>query len=145
MNRKTAILNLVGAVMLAASLALPAGASEMVYVPVNPSFGGNPNNGVILLNSAQATNKHKDTNVTSPSAFAPKTPLQLFNDTLERTILNQLASATASKISADGKLIPGTVETANFIINIIDLGGGALQVTTTDRVTGISTSFQVGQ
>ena len=147
MNRQTAILNLVGAIVLAASLTLPAGASEMVYVPVNPSFGGNPNNGVILLNSAQATNKHKDSasSAAAAAALTPKTPLQLFNDTLERSILNQLASATASKISADGKLIPGTVETANFIINIVDLGGGTLQVTTTDRVTGTSTSFQVGQ
>ena len=64
---------------------------------------------------------------------------------LERSILSQLASGAAAKISANGKLIPGTVETANFTITIIDLGGGVLQITTTDKATGTSTSFQVNQ
>src|ERR1700761_8146477 len=32
----------------------PAMASEMVYHPVNPTFGGNPLNGSFLLSTAQA-------------------------------------------------------------------------------------------
>jgi curli production assembly/transport component CsgF len=32
----------------------PAFASEMVYHPVNPTFGGNPLNGTFLLSTAQA-------------------------------------------------------------------------------------------
>src|ERR1700761_8021020 len=32
----------------------PAFASEMVYHPVNPTFGGNPLNGSFLLSTAQA-------------------------------------------------------------------------------------------
>jgi curli production assembly/transport component CsgF len=125
--------------------ATEAVASEMVYVPVNPSFGGNPINGSILLNSAQATNRHTAPSANSASGYTPPTPLQQFNDMLERSILNQLASNASSKVSAGGKLIPGTVETANFTITITDPGGGLLQVTTTDKVTGISTSFQVSQ
>ena len=77
-----------------------------------------------------------------------KTPLQTFNDNLERAILGQLASSASQKLiggGANGGLMPGTVETGNFTIRISDLGGGALQVTTTDKVTGVSTSFQVGQ
>jgi curli production assembly/transport component CsgF len=130
--------------LVLASLAGHVAASDLVYVPVNPSFGGNPYNGSVLLNSAQATNKH-----TAPSSsaggFAQQTPLKQFNDMLERSILNQLTAAATSKVSAGGKLIPGTVETGNFSITIVDLGGGLLQVTTTDKVTGVSTSFQVGQ
>ena len=34
-------------------------ATEMVYTPVNPSFGGSPLNGPVLLNSANAQNSHK--------------------------------------------------------------------------------------
>jgi curli production assembly/transport component CsgF len=34
--------------------AAPAVASEMVYHPVNPTFGGNPLNGSFLLSTAQA-------------------------------------------------------------------------------------------
>jgi curli production assembly/transport component CsgF len=116
-------------------------------VPVNPNFGGSPLNGSVLLNSAQATNKHKDPDAqrAAAAATAPKTGLQQFNDMLERSILSQLSSAATSKILNGGKLVPGSVETGNFRIDITDLGGGVLLVTTTDKVTGASTSFKVGQ
>ncbi|MGA7810594.1 curli assembly protein CsgF [Bradyrhizobium sp.] len=35
-------------------VSVPASASEMVYHPVNPTFGGNPLNGSFLLSTAQA-------------------------------------------------------------------------------------------
>ena len=130
------------------ALAPPVQATELVYTPINPSFGGNPNNGVVLLNSANATNKHKDGSASlSSGALLQKTPLQTFNDNLERAILGQLAASASQKLlgGANGGLAPGVVETGNFTIRISDLGGGALQVTTTDRVTGVSTAFQVGQ
>ena len=117
-------------------------ATELVYVPVNPSFGGSPLNGSVLLNSAQAQSKHKE----PESELSKKTGLQDFNDLLERSILSQLASAaTSSVLGNNGMLTPGTVQTVNFRINIVDLGGGALSITTTDTLTGQSTSFQVRQ
>lgn len=124
-----------------------AAATEMVYVPLNPSFGGNPLNGTVLLNTAQATNKHKDPSATSFSAASStQTSLQQFNDMLERSILSQLSySATSNIMGSNGKLTPGTVETGNFRINIADVGGGMLLITTTDKITGASTSFQVSQ
>ncbi len=48
---------------VAAGLLLATGlgqASELVYSPTNPSFGGNPMYGSYLLGSAQATSKHED-------------------------------------------------------------------------------------
>ncbi|WP_426113436.1 curli assembly protein CsgF [Massilia sp. PWRC2] len=126
------------------AICTPSLATDLVYVPTNPSFGGNPVNGSILLNSASATNKHPAPTAASNGTLA-QTPLQQFNSMLERSILSQLAAATGSKISAGGKLVPGTVETANFSITILDLGGGLLQITTTDKATGLSTSFQVSQ
>ncbi|WP_017522537.1 curli assembly protein CsgF [Pusillimonas noertemannii] len=132
------------AALLASS---PAGATEMVYYPLNPSFGGSPLNGPVLLNSALATNKHTD-----PAADqdlyggGQQSPLEIFQDTLERAILGRLAaSATSRIVGEDGKLIPGNLETENFTINIVDVGGGLLSITTIDKVTGGSTTFQVGQ
>ncbi|KQQ87023.1 curli assembly protein CsgF [Massilia sp. Leaf139] len=124
-----------------------AGATELVYVPVNPSFGGNPNNGIVLLNAANAINKHKDPAALAPGGAGQKTALQSFNETLERAILGQLASAAAQKLGGGvtGGLAPGVVETGNFIIKITDLGGGTLLVTTTDKSTGAVTSFEVSQ
>ena len=121
-----------------------AAASEMVYTPINPSFGGSPQNGSVLLNSALSTNKHTAP-IPPSNGFKQQTPLQQFNDLLERSILSQIASSATSKVSVGGKLVPGIVETANFNISITDLSGGKLRVTTTDKVTGVSTVFEVSQ
>lgn len=133
----------------AASLALlcaSASAAELIYAPVNPNFGGYPANGPGLLASASATNKHKDASGLGGSSPFNQTPLAQFNQTLERTVLSQLSSAATSKlIGQDGKLVPGTFETANFIITVTDLGGGMLRVSTTEKATGTTTSFEVGQ
>jgi curli production assembly/transport component CsgF len=137
---------LIRAAVVAATLlsAIAAPASELVYVPVNPAFGGSPLNGPGLLGIAQQTNKHKDKPVPLPAQ--PKaSPLQQFTDMLERSILGQLSSAATSGVMGPGaKLQPGSVETGNFRIEIADAGGGTLVITTTDKVTGAATSFQVG-
>ena len=128
------------ALVLACQLG-PVNASELVYTPVNPSFGGSPLNGSVLLNSAQAQNKHKDPDAPDLN----KTPLQQFNDLLERSILSRLATAaTSGVLGSNGQLVPGTVETGNFTITVSDLGGGLLRVTTTDKVTGATSTFEVG-
>jgi curli production assembly/transport component CsgF len=133
--------------VLAAALAVVAAADAMatglVYAPVNPAFGGSPLNGSMLLNTAQATNKHKDP--ASANSLLNKTPLQQFNDMLQRSVLGQLATATVGGImGSGGKLKPGSVETGDFRIDIVDAGGGVLIITTTDKATGETTSFQVG-
>lgn len=121
-----------------------AGASDIVYVPVNPNFGGSPSNGPGLLASASATNKHQAG--IGGSSPLNQTPLEQFNQTLERMMLSQLASAATSKLmGSDGKLLPGTFSTENFIITVTDLGGGLLRVTTTDKSGDAVTSFEVGQ
>lgn len=128
--------------------ALAVQATELVYVPVNPVFGGNPLNGSTLLGVASAINKHKDPSGTSlgTTGLTPQSALDQFNEILQRTMLSRIAAATTSGIvGSDGRLIPGQVETTDFQINIADLGGGLLQITTTDKSTGASTSFQVSQ
>jgi curli production assembly/transport component CsgF len=125
-----------------AQAAQTASATDLIYVPVNPSFGGSPLNGPVLMNSASATNRH----TLSPASLFNQSPLEQFNQTLERVVLSQLASAATSKfIGADGKLVPGTFTTSNFNITIVDLGGGVLRITTTDKKTGASTTFEVSQ
>ena len=121
-------------------------ASDLVYTPMNPAFGGNVLNGSVLLNAAQAQNKTKDPDAPKPLGGTQQSSLQQFNDILERSVLSRLAAAATSGIMGPtGQLIPGKVSTGNFDIQISDLGGGVLQVTTTDKVTGAATSFQVGQ
>lgn len=128
----------------AASLAGQAVASELIYYPRNPSFGGNPAYGHVFLNSAIATKTHTDPGLDDTTGIEPKTPLEQFNETLERQVINRLTSAATSKIiGPNGNLIPGSLETDNFIINIADMGNGMLNVTTTDKMTGATTAFMV--
>jgi len=120
-------------------------ATELVYVPVNPNFGGSPLNGSNLLAVASATNKH-GTQGGPGSSLLNQSPLAQFNQTLERMVLSQLATSATSKLMGpDGKLVPGSFTTENFIITVTDLGGGMLRVTTTDKATGAVTSFEVSQ
>jgi curli production assembly/transport component CsgF len=44
----------------------PAFASELVYHPVNPTFGGNPLNGSFLLSTAQAQGQGTKSGAQSP-------------------------------------------------------------------------------
>jgi curli production assembly/transport component CsgF len=112
-----------------------AGASELVYYPVNPAFGGNPNNASALLSTAQAQNGFK----------APQTsPLQTFNDNLQRAIFSRLSSDALTALFGKGSsLAPGTYETAGFTIKVTDIGNGAVTIETTDKSSGASVSFTV--
>ncbi len=128
----------------AASMTGQAVASELIYYPRNPSFGGNPAYGHVLLNSALATKTHTDPGLDEEIGLEEKTPLEQFNETLERQVVNRLTTAATSKIiGPNGNLIPGNLETDNFIIQIADIGNGMLNVTTTDKVTGATTAFMV--
>ena len=119
-----------------------AHADELVYEPINPSFGGNPLNGNWLLNNAQAQNTFEDDDATSPND--QQSDLDNFNELLQRSILSRVASAiTGNIVGEGGELLPGTIETSDFVIDIVDVGGGRLKITTTDKVTGESTSFEL--
>jgi curli production assembly/transport component CsgF len=124
--------------LILAVYAVPAQATELVYTPINPNFGGNPLNGALLMNAALAQ-QDKD------PATQPKTALEQFTESLQRSILSRISSAMSSTIvdPTSGALLPGTLETQDFVIDIVDLGGGLLRITTTDKVTSQSTSFEV--
>jgi curli production assembly/transport component CsgF len=136
-------------VVVALALCAQVQATEMVYLPVNPIFGGNPLHGPNLLATAQAINNYKDSSragISIGGGLAGQSALQQFNELLQRSILSRIATASASSvIGSDGKLIPGSLDTRDFKIEIVDLGGGLLQIKTTDKTNGSSTSFQVSQ
>jgi curli production assembly/transport component CsgF len=122
---------------------LLAAATNIVYTPVNPSFGGNPMNGPVLLNSANAQNKNKDP-AAGAGGYTQPSALDTFNQRLQSMILDRIAtSITGSIFDANGKLKTGTVDTSGFSIAIVDLGNGVLKITTTDKTTGASTTFEV--
>ncbi|KAA1153962.1 curli production assembly protein CsgF [Pseudoalteromonas sp. FUC4] len=64
-------------------LSFSSQATEIIYTPINPSFGGNPLNANMLLSKAQAQNKHK-------APVIEKGYAEQFQDSLERTYLNRM-------------------------------------------------------
>lgn len=143
-------MNRIARKVLAALVMASAGvtvAGPLVYTPVNPAFGGSPLNGPHLLGRAQAQDRHLDPN--APSALNPlssQSQLEQFNSALQQAVLSRVSAAVSSSIiGADGKLIPGQVETENFRITISDLGGGRIRIVTTDKLTNASTSFDISQ
>lgn len=120
-------------------------ATEIVYVPTNPSFGGSPLNGPVLLNSANVQNRHTDPAASRAlTALGPRSSLEQFNQRLQSMILDRIStSISGSLFDVNGNLQPGTVDTSGFSITIVDQGGGVLLITTTDKTTGASTSFQI--
>ncbi|MCG8672698.1 MAG: curli assembly protein CsgF [Pseudomonadales bacterium] len=116
-------------------------ASELIYTPVNPSFGGNALNGTYLLNSANAQNDLKDPDIEEEEE---ESDLDDFNDSLQRSLLSRLTSTlTGSMVDDEGNLVPGVLETSDFTIEIVDIGDGEIRVTTTEKATGDSTTFIV--
>lgn len=138
----------VALLIAACALASQATATELVYYPLNPSFGGSPLNGPVLLNSAIATNRHTDPDIGSDRfGIEEKTPAQLLNDSIERNIIGRLTSVASSQImDANGNFIPGGIlQTSNFVITVSDTANidGKFTVTTTDKLTGAVTTFLV--
>jgi len=126
---------------LLASLLLSAGASatELVYTPINPSFGGSPLNGAWLLGNAQAQNDKKDPDALDRSSLlGNQSALDRFTSQLESRLLGDLLSGVSS-----GKT--GTVTTDDFIVRVYNGDAGMLIVEITDRLTGEMSEIIVGQ
>lgn len=131
---------------LLATCTWPVFATTLVYTPVNPNFGGNPLNGPNLLNEANAQNYYKNPSASGGAGAGATqlTPLQQFQQELQQAVLSRIAqSVTGGIVNAQGQLVPGTIQTSDFIINISQVSPGVLQITTTDKSTGQTTSFQV--
>ncbi|MCA0899409.1 curli assembly protein CsgF [Microbulbifer agarilyticus] len=102
-------------------------ATELIYEPTNPNFGGNPLNGTFLLQNAQSQDDHDDPD--SPAdLYQQPSALDRFTDSLETRLLNQLLTDVGDGNS--GELI-----TDDFIVQIVD-NDGVLTVLITDRSTG---------
>ncbi|PYY69543.1 curli production assembly protein CsgF [Pseudomonas jessenii] len=110
-------------------------ATELVYTPINPSFGGNPLNGTWLLNNAQAQNDYDDPDLKDRTTVAGTSALERFTSQLQSRLLGQLLD----NISTGNT---GSLSTDAFIVNVVD-DSGALTINVTDRATGEVSEIQV--
>lgn len=134
MNKKT-LSQRTGLLLLGLGGCTLVQATELVYTPINPSFGGNPLNGTWLLNNAQAQNDYDDPDLKSRPSVAGTSALERFTSQLQSRLLSQLLD----NISTGNT---GSLSTDSFIVNVID-DSGALSIQVTDRATGEISEIQV--
>ena len=114
-------------------LGAPALATELVYQPVNPHFGGNPLNGVFLLNEAQVQNGFKDPD----RRRFDDDPAAEFTRVLQSRLLSALANQVVEALFGEnpqdsGQIVFGS-QTLTFnrgvemiTIEIVDTATGAV-------------------
>lgn len=113
-------LTLSAVALLAAS---PLAAQDIVYQPIDPSFGGNPFNSAHLLGVANAQNDYKDPNATSTNSQA-----DIFARQLQSRLLSALSSQIVDAIFGDNPQERGTI---SFGGQTIDFVRGLTEVTLT--------------
>ena len=127
--------------MFAAALAIAcsqtASAEDLVYTPINPSFGGNPFNSSHLLGIANAQNKFKD-----PSAATTGSQADIFARQLQSRLLSALSSQIVDAIFGENPQQHGTIEFGGQTI-VFDRGIDAVTLTITNDDTGEVTTIVV--
>lgn len=107
-----------------AALALPLGnkaaAQDIVYTPVNPSFGGNPFNSNHLLGVANAQN-----DFTNPASSSSSSQADIFARQLQSRLLSALSSQIVTAIFGDNPQESGTIsfggQTVRFIRSLTEV------------------------
>ncbi|NVF13846.1 curli assembly protein CsgF [Vreelandella maris] len=125
----------IGSALLAGLLTLQAHAGDLVYEPINPSFGGDPFTGSYLLGKAQAQDTNTDPNSRRSEPLSSTARLV---QSLESRLISQLISDVGS-----GDVGEGSFDSDEFGVVVRD-EGGQLTVRVVDKLTGDVTNINVG-
>jgi curli production assembly/transport component CsgF len=116
-------MRVLGVCLLAATimLAAPASAQDIVYQPVDPTFGGNPFNSAHLFGIANAINDYKD----PKAAATANTQQSIFARQLESRLLSALSSQIVDAIFGENPQERGTItfggQTIDFVRSLEDV------------------------
>lgn len=130
-------------VLLAMSTQLAVHAGELRYIPVNPTFGGNPLNSSGLQAIASAQNDFKAPVAPKPE---PPTPLEKFTASIQTAIESRAQSAVVSALfDKKGFTLGEPINAGNFTITITadPKKPGELILVTTDKLAGGSTTINL--
>ena len=130
-----------------------AESTEMDHHFINPDFGGNPLNGPVLLNEANAQNFFKAPTTTSATSSTASTAtsvsqsaLNSFKTQLESMVLNKLALEITNQLfpsnGTTSSVQTGTYNFGDYVVTISNATGG-LNVNVSDVVAGTSTNITI--
>lgn len=117
-------------------------AQQLVYTPINPSFGGYYYNGTWMLAEAQAEKKF--TAGSSSSAYNPYSANSLdnFQSTLNNAVLSQLSQKIISQVFGENALNKGHYQFGNYVVDINPQNDG-IHINIQDNTNGSSTNVIV--
>ncbi len=115
-------------------------ADQLVWVPINPSFGGSSFNASWLMQQAEAQNKLGDTGYSGYSY--ERDPLKDFSESLNRQILSRLSSRLIQSAFGESELEPGHYEIGDYIIDIGSTDQG-IKIIIQDPNTGSETKMEI--
>ena len=121
--------------MLTAS---PALAQELMYQPVNPSFGGDSFNSAHLIGIANAQNDYKD----PKSASKENSQMDQFVRQLQSRLLSSLAAQVNDAIFGANPQESGTITFGDQVITF-QRGIDSVQLTIEDLVAGTRTEISI--
>lgn len=111
---------LLGAIICILPLGSQALAQDIVYQPINPSFGGNPFNSNHLLGIANAQN-----DFTNPASSSTNSQADVFARQLQSRLLSALSSQIVTAIFGDNPQESGVIsfggQTVRFIRSLTEV------------------------
>jgi len=116
-------------------------ATELVWIPINPSFGGSSFNAQWLMSQAESQNTFKDPTATDRYSYSTD-PLENFKESLNRQILSRMASQLVRTAFGEDPLQPGHYEIGDYIIDVTPADDG-INVIIRDTATGNETTIIV--
>lgn len=117
---------------------LSASAQELVYTPVNPSFGGDSFNSSHLMAIANAQNDHKDPDAKTTG----NTQIDQFLRQLQSRLLSSLAAQVNDAIFGENPQDSGTITFGDQTITFVRLLD-SVSLTITDSTTGAVTEISI--
>ena len=132
--KNTKSVGLVG-VTMALVLSATTQAGELIYQPLNPSFGGDPFVGSYLLGKAQSQDTNTDPNISSSQRLSE-------TDRLIQRLESRLISQVISDVST-GDIQEGSFDSDEFGV-VVSGNSGELVVRIVDKLTGDITEVSVG-
>jgi curli production assembly/transport component CsgF len=122
------------------SLSTSALGSELVYTPINPSFGGSALNGSFLLSKAQAQNKNKASQ--SKKSFEEK-----ISDAIERATISDIVSKYKDTVLGENAVFNSEEDTTflsrDYQIDILSANSDSITIEITDLLTGKVTIIEI--
>ena len=114
-------------------------ADQLVWKPINPSFGGSEFNASWLLQHAELQKSFEEERA---DYRLERDQLQDFKESLNRQILSRLSSRLIQKVFGEAELEAGHYEIGDYIIDITTTDTG-IEIMITDPTTGTETKMEI--